>query len=106
MTHAYPLVALVIHAYLAKKEAKRLEKEAKLATKAAKASPAADKKPKVEKGKKDDAADSPFVNLTPMGEKKGSSCPAAYLKLFQRSYRFVATHGGRIQSCRHRGRVV
>jgi len=58
--------------YLAKKEAKRLEKEAKLAAKAAKvptAAPMGEKKAKVEKEKKEE--DAPFVNITPKGEKKG-----------------------------------
>ncbi|KAF5378144.1 hypothetical protein D9615_007603 [Tricholomella constricta] len=61
----------------AKKEAKRLEKEAKLAAKASKAQPAADKKPKAEKAKKDDAPEPPFVNLTPKGQKKDLSDPMA-----------------------------
>ena len=60
------------HHYLAKKEAKRLEKEAKLAAKAAKAvattTPAGEKKVK-EKAAKDEVA--PFVNTTPKGQKKG-----------------------------------
>ncbi len=63
------------HHYLAKKEAKRLEKEAKLAAKAAKAvasattsSPAGEKKAK-EKAAKDGVV--PFVNTTPRGQKKG-----------------------------------
>lgn len=62
-----------------KKEAKRLEKEAKLAAKAAKmtvaaaAPPGADKKAKDKKDKKDE--DLPFVNTTPPGHKKGA-CPA------------------------------
>jgi len=57
---------------LAKKEAKRLEKEAKLAAKAAKVpapTPTGEKKAKVEKEKKEE--DAPFVNITPKGEKKG-----------------------------------
>jgi hypothetical protein len=63
------------HHYLAKKEAKRLEKEAKLAAKAAKAvatattsTPAGEKKAK-EKAAKDGVV--PFVNTTPKGQKKG-----------------------------------
>ena len=63
------------HYYLAKKEAKRLEKEAKLAAKAAKAvatattsTPAGEKKVK-EKAAKDTVV--PFVNTTPKGQKKG-----------------------------------
>jgi N-acetylmuramoyl-L-alanine amidase CwlA len=63
------------HHYLAKKEAKRLEKEAKLAAKAAKAvatattsTPAGEKKAK-EKAAKDGVV--PFVNMTPKGQKKG-----------------------------------
>jgi len=49
-----------------------LEKEAKLAAKTAKvgaATPAGDKKVKVEKEKKE--AEAVFVNTTPPGEKKG-----------------------------------
>ncbi|GLB42945.1 putative class-I aminoacyl-tRNA synthetase family protein [Lyophyllum shimeji] len=61
----------------AKKEAKRLEKEAKLAAKSAKTAAAAEKKPKAEKAKKDEAAEAPFVNLTPKGEKKDLSQPMA-----------------------------
>ncbi|KAG6890754.1 hypothetical protein C0992_012726 [Termitomyces sp. T32_za158] len=61
----------------AKKEAKRLEKEAKLAAKAAKAAPSAEKKAKAEKAKKDDAAEVPFVNTTPKGEKKDMAQPMA-----------------------------
>lgn len=58
---------------LAKKEAKRKEKEAKLAAKSIKnvAKPASEKKVKVEKEKKVEEA--PFVNTTPKGEKKGPS---------------------------------
>lgn len=56
----------------AKKEAKRLEKEAKLAAKVAKQpqSSNGEKKQKVDKDKTD--VDAPFVNVTPKGEKKGS----------------------------------
>ena len=61
----------------AKKEAKRLEKEAKLAAKAAKATVAnaigvGDKKvkDKAQKEKKDEV-EVPFVNTTPKGHKKG-----------------------------------
>lgn len=57
-----------------KKEAKRLEKEAKLAAKAAKAivkGPVVDKKQKEKKEKKD--VEKPFVNTTPPGQKKGAS---------------------------------
>jgi valyl-tRNA synthetase len=63
------------HLCLAKKEAKRLEKEAKLAAKTAKAvasatatTPAGEKKVK-EKAAKDEVV--PFVNTTPKGQKKG-----------------------------------
>jgi valyl-tRNA synthetase len=63
----------VADAIPAKKEAKRLEKEAKLAAKQLKqpaATPAGEKKSKAEKEKK---ADEPaFVNTTPKGDKKGS----------------------------------
>ncbi|KAJ7498074.1 tRNA synthetases class I-domain-containing protein [Mycena galericulata] len=60
----------------AKKEEKRLEKAAKLAAKNAKtvATPGTDKKVK-EKEKKD--VEPPFVNTTPMGEKKDLSQPMA-----------------------------
>ncbi|PPQ90494.1 hypothetical protein CVT25_014777 [Psilocybe cyanescens] len=60
----------------AKKEAKRLEKEAKNAAKAAKA-PAAPSKPKAEKEKKEKEVEQPFVNTTPKGEKKDLSQPMA-----------------------------
>ena len=56
----------------AKKEAKRLEKEAKLAAKTVKVTAntnAGDKKAKAEKEKKQ--AEAVFVNTTPPGEKKG-----------------------------------
>jgi valyl-tRNA synthetase len=58
---------------IAKKEAKRLEKEAKLAAKALKTTTVTstgEKKAKVEKEKKEDEA--PFVDNTPKGEKKGA----------------------------------
>ncbi|KAH7909011.1 tRNA synthetases class I-domain-containing protein [Hygrophoropsis aurantiaca] len=61
----------------AKKEAKRLEKEAKLAAKQIKvaaATPAGEKKVKAEKEKKEEAV---FVNTTPKGEKKDLSEPMA-----------------------------
>ena len=56
----------------AKKEAKRLEKEAKVAAKAAKAvtTPAGERKVK-EKAAKEEVV--PFVNTTPKGQKKGES---------------------------------
>ncbi|KAH8827166.1 tRNA synthetases class I-domain-containing protein [Flagelloscypha sp. PMI_526] len=60
----------------AKKEAKRLEKEAKLAAKQAKqstAAPAAEKKVKATKEKKEE--EPVFVNTTPPGEKKDVSGP-------------------------------
>lgn len=60
------------HATSAKKEAKRLEKEAKLAAKSAKvlASPASgEKKAKAENEKKEE--ETPYVNTTPKGQKKG-----------------------------------
>ncbi|KAG8215823.1 tRNA synthetases class I-domain-containing protein [Butyriboletus roseoflavus] len=62
----------------AKKEAKRLEKEAKLAAKQLKqaaSAPAAEKKAKVEKEKKTE--EPTFVNTTPKGEKKDMSQPMA-----------------------------
>ncbi|KAF8308576.1 hypothetical protein DL93DRAFT_2171021 [Clavulina sp. PMI_390] len=57
----------------AKKEAKRLELEAKKAAKAAKAvvAPKKDKAPAAEKAKKPE--DEPFVNTTPSGDKKDLS---------------------------------
>lgn len=57
-----------------KKEAKRLEKEAKLAAKAVKAAVAAPSEKK-EKEKKKKEEDAPFVNTTPKGEKKDMSQP-------------------------------
>ncbi|ESK83669.1 valine-trna ligase [Moniliophthora roreri MCA 2997] len=64
----------------AKKKAKQLEKEAKLAAKAVKNAAAAaigsgEKKAKAEKEKKEEEA--PFVNTTPKGEKKDLSQPMA-----------------------------
>lgn len=70
-----------------KKEAKRLEKEAKLAAKAAKAivkGPVVDKKQKEKKEKKD--VEKPFVNTTPPGQKKG-----AYYQLLLLSNSFLLT---------------
>jgi len=67
------MMVYIAHHYPAKKEAKRLEKEAKLAAKAAKAvatTPAGEKKAK-EKAAKEEVA--PFVNMTPKGQKKGES---------------------------------
>lgn len=57
----------------AKKKAKQLEKEAKLAAKMQKvtaATPAGEKKAKVAKEKKE--AEPEFVNTTPSGQKKGA----------------------------------
>ncbi|KAG1759709.1 tRNA synthetases class I-domain-containing protein [Suillus occidentalis] len=62
----------------AKKEAKRLEKEAKLAAKHLKqatSTPAGEKKAKADKEKKEQ--EPAFVNTTPMGEKKDMSQPMA-----------------------------
>lgn len=61
---------------VAKKTAKRLEKEAKLAMKSVKtasgaSTPAGEKKAKVEKKKVEEEV--PFVNTTPKGEKKGAN---------------------------------
>ena len=64
------------HSQSAKKKAKQLEKEAKLAAKALKnaVTPAAStKKVKAEKEKKEEEA--PFVNDTPPGQKKGALLP-------------------------------
>ncbi|KAH7886737.1 tRNA synthetases class I-domain-containing protein [Phlebopus sp. FC_14] len=61
----------------AKKEAKRLEKEAKLAAKQLKqatSTSSGEKKAKVEKDRKAEAA---FINTTPKGEKKDMSQPMA-----------------------------
>ena len=117
------------HNYLAKKEAKRLEKEAKLAAKAAKAvatTPAGEKKVK-EKAAKDQVV--PFVNTTPKGHKKGefvlrwtdtwSYCTGRTLTLgiewnsFPRSAmlirclcRLVGAHGRRLRSDCCRSRLV
>ena len=64
----------------AKKEAKRLEKKAKLAAKAVKAAvtPSSGGGEKKAKGKKEKAEeeDAPFVNSTPKGHKKGA-CPSS-----------------------------
>ena len=55
----------------AKEEAKRLEKEIKLASKAAKAAatPAGDKKAKEKVAESEEV---PFVNTTPRGENRGA----------------------------------
>lgn len=68
--HLHKLNACCLHS--AKKDAKRLAKEAKFAAKsAAKATTAVagEAKAKVAKPKKEEEA--PFVNTTPKGEKKG-----------------------------------
>ena len=72
VTTCKPWYRLTDSSLIAKKEAKRLEKEAKLAAKAAKGGvkgPAGDKKQKEKKEKKDE--EKPFVNTTPPGQKKG-----------------------------------
>jgi len=53
-----------------KKEAKRLEKEAKLAAKATKTPAPGSKQPKEKKEREKDV-EPPFINTTPIGEKKG-----------------------------------
>lgn len=60
--------------FAAKKEAKRLEKEAKLAAKASKApaSAAAGEGKKAKAEKKEKEVEPEFVNTTPKGEKKGA----------------------------------
>ena len=63
------------------KDAKRLAKEAKFATRAATTAPG-EANAKVAKPKKEEEA--PFVNTTPRGEKKGS-----YNKLLVSSYRLT-----------------
>lgn len=55
----------------AKKEAKRLEKEVKLAAKIPKSTTAKPATKEKEKKEKDKDVDTPFVNTTPKGEKKG-----------------------------------
>jgi valyl-tRNA synthetase len=63
---------LIVRACIAKKEAKRLEKEAKLAAKAAKGPAPTEKKTKADKTKKDNKnAEVNFVDTTPKGQKKG-----------------------------------
>ena len=85
----------------AKKEAKRLEKEAKLAAKAAKqpSTPPTngEKKQRVDKDKKD--TDDVFVNTTPKGEKKGL-CPgiSACRELSRVLFRPFCTDACRLQS--------
>lgn len=71
--------------HTAKKEAKRLEKEAKLAAKTAKGGPEKKAKgEKAEKVKKDgQESEAPFVNLTPKGEKKG---PPTYIYASRRLF--------------------
>jgi hypothetical protein len=69
--------------YVAKKEAKRLEKETKLAAKAAKGPVAAEKKVKIDKAKSGRDVDVEFVNTTPKGEKKGTFLPSSYLRTSQ-----------------------
>jgi len=55
-----------------KKEAKRLEKEAKLAAKPPKASPSDNPKKQKEKKEKGQDVDLSYVETTPKGEKKGT----------------------------------
>lgn len=85
------------HHYLAKKEAKRLEKEAKLAAKAAKAvatattsTPSGEKKAK-EKAGKDGVV--PFINMTPRGQKKGEFWGRREEGWSYCVWRIFATHG-------------
>jgi hypothetical protein len=85
------------HHYLAKKEAKRLEKEAKLAAKAAKAvatattnTPTGEKKAR-EKAGKDEVV--PFVNMTPKGQKKGEFLGRREETWSYCVWRIFATHG-------------
>ena len=92
----------------AKKEAKRLEKEAKLAAKQLKqaaSAPAAEKKAKAEKEKKTE--EPPFVNTTPKGEKKGD--PFSFVLALSHPLaldRHVPANGGWIQSTSGRGCLV
>ena len=79
---AFDIFPPIDHHHQAKKEAKRLEKEAKLAAKALKTAAAPGSKPKGDKPKKDDK-DVPddFVNTTPKGQKKGTSSSTSCLIL-------------------------
>lgn len=72
--HVNGWVGVLMLSVAAKKEAKRLEKAAKLAAKTAKeiASGVGDKKAKQEKEKTHEDA-STYVNITPKGHKKGMS---------------------------------
>ena len=89
----------------AKKEAKRLEKEAKLAAKTAKAPTAT--KPKAEKEKpKEKEIEQPFVNTTPKGHKKGSFRSTSTIILLTIANRHVRAHGSRLQPHRRRIRMV
>ena len=66
----------------AKKEAKRLEKGAKLAAKAAKVAAVAPPGEKKAKEKATKSEEVPFVNTTPKGEKKGAfTLPICYRAL-------------------------
>lgn len=55
----------------AKKEAKRLEKEARLAAKIPKSAASKSTTKEKEKKEKDKDVDTPFINTTPKGDKKG-----------------------------------
>lgn len=89
----------------AKKEAKRLEKEAKAAAKVSKApvAPAGEKKVKEVKEKKE--AEPEFVNTTPSGQKKGERhAMRNYPNTHRR--RPLPEDGRRIQPNRRRIRLV
>jgi hypothetical protein len=86
---------------LAKKEAKRLEKEAKLAAKAANVTAvtrAGEKKVKAEKEKKEEEIS--FVNTTPKGEKKGEQNVCVVNRTVFNFSRSFPTHGQWLQSDR------
>jgi valyl-tRNA synthetase len=61
--------------YSAKKEAKRLEKEAKLAAKTSKVTTSTPTGKKVKEQKEKKEAEPEFVNTTPPGQKKGLFLP-------------------------------
>jgi hypothetical protein len=87
-----------------KKEAKRLEKETKLAAKAVKGPAGTERKAKVDKVKKEGRdAEVEFVNKTPKGEKKGTSFPATREHLnYYTYYRPLGANVIWLQSRRYR----
>lgn len=94
-----------------KKEAKRLEKEAKLAAKALKTAviPGGEKKEKVKPAKEKKEEEAPFVNTTPKGEKKGAhqlSTSRVMQAQLPRDSRYVAAYVKWIQPHRYRVGLV